>query len=162
MNDVKQQPWWRRSVTVAPATATLVGIACGSALGVLVAFPWLDRGSLILWLFLTLMGGVWGYIFWLTNNPVRGERFQRMVSWVALVTVAVLLLAFPNFWWQMWRANGALGICLFGAVCAASMFVVGTGWGLVHLVGHLTGRLRSDAKAGLTSPSGGVWDRELD
>jgi amino acid transporter len=162
MNDLKQQPWWKRSVTVTPAAATLIGIAVGSALGGLVAFPWLDRVSLIMGLFLALLGGVSGYILWLTNDRARGERFRRTASWVGLVAVAVLLLAFPDFWWRTWRANGSSSIYLFGAICAASMFVVGTGWGLIHLVGYLTARLRSDTKASPAPSSGGVWDRELD
>ena len=162
MNDVKQQPWWKRSVTVRPAAATLIGIAVGSALGGLVAFQCLDRVSLVLWLVLIPLGGVWGYLFWLMDDRARGERIWQTASWVGLVAVAALLLAFPDFWWQRWRASRLVSICLLGVVCAASMFVVGTGWGLVHLVGHLTARLRSNAKARLTSSSGGVWDRELD
>jgi small basic protein len=162
MNDFKQQPWWKRRITITPAAATLTGIAFGSALGGLVAFPWLDRGSLILWLFLALQGGVWGYILWLTNDQARGERFQRMVSLAALVAIAALLLAFPDFWWQVWQANRWLSVCVFGAVCATSMFVVGTGWGLIHLIGYLTTLRVRDTKARLTSSYGGVWDRELD
>ena len=163
MNDFKQRPWWRRSLTVSrPAAATLIGVAFGSASWGTGRLPWLGHVSLILWLVLALLGGVSGYILWLTNDRARGERFQRMHRWVALVAVAVLLVAFPDFWWQMWRANRSLSFCLFGGVCATSMFVVGTGWGLIHLVGYLTDRLRSDTKASLTSSSGGVWDRELD
>jgi hypothetical protein len=85
-----------------------------------------------------------------------------MASRVALVAVAALLLAFPDFWWQMWRADRSLSVCLVGCVCATSMFVVGTGWGLIHLLGYLRARLRGDSKASLTCSSGGVWDRELD
>jgi hypothetical protein len=149
-------------MTVTPAAATLIGVALGSALGGLVALPWHGRESLILWLAVALPVSVGGYILWLTSDPVRGERFQRMASRVALVAVAALLLAFPDFWWQMWRADRSLSVCLVGGVCATSMFVVGTGWGLMHLVCYLKASLRSETKASLTPSSGGVWDRELD
>ena len=130
-------------------------------LGGLVAFPWLGPVSLILWLVLVLQGGVWGYILWLTKDRARGERFQRLVSLVALIAVAALLLTFPDFWWQMWRADTSLSVCLFGGVCATAMFVVGTGRGMIHLVSYLTALIRSDTKSRLTSSTGGVWDREL-
>lgn len=53
-------------------------------------------------------------------------------------------------------------MCLVVGVFATSEFFVGTGWGLIHLVGYLTARLRGDSKASPTLPTGGVWDRELD
>jgi len=162
MIDGPMEPWWRRSVNFTPAAATLGGIAFGATLGCVLAFQCFDRVSRVLSLILILMGGAWGYIFWLTSDRARAERFQRIVALVAVVATAVLVVAFPDFWWQMWRANRSLSICLFGGVCATSMFVVGTGCGLIHLVGYLTDRLRSDTKASLTSSSGGVWDRELD
>ena len=39
MNGVKHQPWWRRSVTVTPAAATLIGLAIGSVFGGLSGVP---------------------------------------------------------------------------------------------------------------------------
>jgi hypothetical protein len=42
------------------------------------------------------------------------------------------------------------------------MFVVGSGWGLFHLVGSLIALLQSQTKTSLTPSSGGVWDRDLD
>jgi len=149
-------------VNVTPTAATLVGFAVGSAIGGLAAFPCFDRVSYALWLFLALMGGPWGYIFWLINEPARGERFQRIVCLAGFVAIAVLLLAFPDFWWQMRRADGGLVVCLLGGIRATSMLVVGTGWGLVHAVGYLSYLLRRDAKASMASSPEGVWDRELD
>ena len=162
MSDLKQQPWWRRSINVTPAASTLIGVALGSALGGLVAFPWHGSESLILWLAVALPVSVCGYILWLTSDPARGERFQRMASWVGLLAIVALLLAFPDFWWWMWRADRSICVCLVGGVFATSMFVVGIGWGLMHLVGYLIALLRSGTKASLTFSTGGVWDRELD
>jgi hypothetical protein len=79
-------------------------------------------------------GGAREYIFWLISDRARDERFQRTVTWVAFVAIAVLLLVFPNLWWQMSRVDAGLLACLPGGIVAASMLVVGTGWGLMHLV----------------------------
>ena len=87
---------------------------------------------------------------------------MRMVGLVAFVAIAVLLLAFPDLWWQVCRADGGIIGCYLGEIWAASMLVVGTGWGLINAVGYLSSLLRRDTKASMASSSGGVWDRELD
>jgi hypothetical protein len=62
MIDVPIEPWWRRTVNFTPVAATLGGIAFGAALGCVLAFQCFDRVSRDLSLFLTLMGGAWGYM----------------------------------------------------------------------------------------------------
>jgi hypothetical protein len=44
------------------------------------------------------------------------------------------------------------------------MFVVGAGWGLIHLVSHLASsvRHRRSTKPAPIPATDGVWDRELD
>jgi hypothetical protein len=163
MIDVPIEPWWRRSVNFTPAAATLGGIAIGAALGCVLAFQCFDRVSRDLSLFLTFMGGAWGYIFWLTSDHARAERFQRIVALVAVVATAVLVLAFPNISWQLIRAGGGIIPCIvLGGICAVSMFIVAAGWGFVHLVGHLSCLLVGDRKSSMTSSFEGVWDREMD
>ncbi len=163
MSELKPQPWWRLKVTITPGASALIGVVIGSAVGALVALTGLDLVVLILWLLLALGGGVWGYIiFWVANERDRYERFQRTTGWVALVFFAALVLTFPGFWWQMWHQNRSLLLCLFGGVCAASMFVVGAGWGLIHLIGHLRAMFSYYQKASPSTSSGGVWDRDLD
>ena len=163
MIDVPMEPWWRRNVNFTPGGATLGGIAFGAAIGCVLAFQCFDRVSRDLSLFLTLMGGAQGYIFWLTSDHARAERFQRIVALIAVVATAVLALAFPNISWQLIRAGGGTFPCtVLGGFCAVSMFVVATGWGLVHLVGHLSCLLGGDRKPSMTSSFEGVWDREMD
>jgi hypothetical protein len=96
------------------------------------------------------------------NDPVKRDRFLRMMSFVSLVMVAALLPAFPDFWWQMWQANRFLCVFMIGAIFPTSMLVVGIGWCLMHLAGYLTALGRRDPKSALASSTGGVWDRELD
>jgi hypothetical protein len=162
MIGVKKHRWWRHSVSVGPAAATFAGFAAGSVVGAVVAFPYFDRVSYALWFFLASSGASWGYVFWLKSDRTTDEQFQRIVRLVALVAIAVLLLAWPNLGLQMRRVDGPIIICLLGGICAASMLVVGTGWGFIHLVGYLSSLLRSDKKATIASSPDGVWDRELD
>jgi hypothetical protein len=162
MIGAESQRWWRRSVSVGPAAAATAGIALGAAIGGLVAFPYFDRMSYVLWLLLAWQGGAWGYISWLKKDRARDERFQRMVSLATLVAIAVFLLAFPDLWWRMRQADGGFIVCCFGGICAASMLVVGAGWGFMHLVEFLSSLFWSHAKATTASSIEGVWDRELD
>jgi hypothetical protein len=100
---------------------------------------------------------VWGYIIlWIADDRARKNRLERMTSWVSLVLLAALILAFPDFWWQMWRGHRLLCLCLSGAVCGASMFIVGTGWGLVHLIRHFRALLLFGSKPSPTCSSGRV------
>ena len=162
MIDVQPKPWWRRSVNVTPVAATFGGIAFCAALGCLLAFQCFDRVSRDLSLVLTFMGGAWGYIFWLTSNQARAERFQRMVALVAVGAIVVSLSVFPGLWWWLCRAGGLTCFCVLGGISATSMLVVGTGWGLVHSAGYLSSVHCPCTKAS-TSPSiDGVWDREMD
>ena len=162
MSDLRQQPWWKRKVTLTPAVATLVGIALGSAVGVLAAFPWSDRVSFTLFTVSAFQGCVWGYTIWLVNDKARSERFQRITGLVTLVLVAGPVLAFPDFWRQMWLVNPLLSVCFVGGLCAISILGVGAGWGLIHLFTHLSALLRGGSKASSTFSTGGVWDRDLD
>ncbi len=147
---------------VSPAAATVVGMAFGAALGCLVAFPSFDRSSCVLWLFLAFTGGPWGYILWLTSDRARSERFQRVVNVFAIVAIAGMLLAFPNFWWRTGGIGGAFVICILGGICGASMLVVGTGWAFIHLFGHLASLLHHDRKVIEGNSFAGLWDPELD
>jgi hypothetical protein len=162
MMDTNQFRRWRRSANVGPVAATFGGIAFGAALGCVLAFQCFDRVSRDLSLMLTFMGGAWGYIFWLKSDRARDERFLSVVSWVAFLAIAALLLAFPNLWGQTRRADGALFHCLFGGIAPASMLVVGTGWGLVHLVCYLSSLRWSNSKVSVARSLEGVWDRDLD
>ncbi len=148
-------------MNVSPAAATVLGMAFGAALGCLVAFPSFDRMSCVLWLFFVFTGGPWGYIFWLTSDRARSERFQRVVSVFAIVAIAAMVLAFPNLWSRTSGIGGAFGICL-GVICAASMLVVGTGWAFIHLLGHLASLLHHDRKVTADNSFAGLWDRDLD
>jgi hypothetical protein len=162
MSEDTRQPWWRRTVTVTPGTATLLGIASGSSLGILVSLPSFDY-FFFMWLILTFQGGVWGYIIWLWSDRARGERFQKIASLVAAVVIIVLLLAFPESWRQVHRSEGWIVIlALFGVINAASMCVVGAIWGVIQLLGYLPSLPRRVLKASMNSPFEGVWDRELD
>jgi hypothetical protein len=163
VSDFKQQPWWRRNVTITPRASALLGVVIGSAVGALVALTGLDLVTLILWLLMALGGGVWGYIiFCFANDRDRNERFQSMTTRVASIFFAALVLAFPGFWWQMWLQDRLLFLCLLGGVCSASMFIVGTEWGLIHLIGYLRAVITGNPKATPTCSSNGVWDRDLD
>jgi hypothetical protein len=85
MGDAKKIPWWRHSITITPGHATLPGLVVG-----LVAFPYFDRVSYILWLFLALTGGAWGHISWRTSDRARDQEFQRIATPVAFAAIAVL------------------------------------------------------------------------
>jgi hypothetical protein len=109
------------------------------------------------------MGGAWGYIFWLTSDYARVERFWRLVALVAFVAIAGLVLALPDISWQLVRAGSGIILCIvLGGICSVSMLIVATGWGLVHLVGYLSCLLRGDRKPSRTPSFEGVWDREMD
>jgi hypothetical protein len=167
MSDNKQEPFWKRSYTVTPGQATLVGFTVGSAVAIVAAlmpprdFSWSYLLSLLLGI--TPFTGIFGYIAWLSGDPVRGQRLERMTSFVAFPAMLVLLVAFPGFWWHMGRSIGSPMVVIFmGFVCAMAMFAVGAGLGIVHLVGHLACSFQRSAKPGTTWRRDGVWDRELD
>ena len=144
MIGVNRERWWRRSVNVefGPAAATFGGIAFGAAVGCVLAFQSFDRITLVISLTTILMGGAWGYTCWLISDRAREDRFFKVVWLIALVAIAALLLAFPDLWSLMHRANRRFVACLFfGGIVGTSMLVVGTGWGLVHLVRYLSSPL---------------------
>jgi hypothetical protein len=161
MNGVQKHPWWRRGVDLTPTGAILIGIAFGSVVGGLIAFPLLDGGSYVPWLMLSLLGGAGGNMVWLCNEQGRGERFQENVRFAAVMAI---LLAFPVFCSQVCRSGGGIefGALLLGGICGASMLIVGVAWGFMQLVEHLSSPLRRDPRAGLDVSSEGVWDRDLD
>ena len=76
--------------------------------------PALDRGPIVLWLVVTFMGGVSGYIGWLSGDQTRYKRFEGVASLSAVVAICVILLAFPGLWWWLRRAGGAtFGVCFW-------------------------------------------------
>jgi hypothetical protein len=165
MVSVKQERRWRRSVNVnvGPVAATFGGIAFGAAFGCVLALQCFDRVSRDLSIMMIFMGGAWGYTFWVMSDRARQDRFIKIVWLIALGAIAAILSAFPNLWSLMHRADG--GIVAFvslGGIVAASMLVVGTGWGLMHFIRYLLTLLRSNTKASVASSFEGVWDRELD
>jgi hypothetical protein len=141
----------------------LIGIAAGLVVGGVATFPALDRVSIFLWLAVTIIGGVFGYICWLSDHQARYERFQRVTSLFAVVAIAVTVFAFPGLGRWLYRHGGvAWCVCFLGAITGLSMFLVGAAWGLAQLVGYLLSKRRSEMKASTTSSFDGVWDRELD
>ncbi len=152
-----------RTVKFTSSAAVFGGTVFGAVAALLLAVQSSGRVPYYLWLIPTSMGGVSGYLWWLTSEKARAERFWRVVSLAALIAIALLVFAYPESSWPIVRAGGVLlAILLLGVICAASMFVVGTGWGLVHLLGHLSYQLRFDRKPNMARASGGVWDREID
>ena len=167
MSDVRRQPVWKQAYTLTPGVATVLGVAIGGAVAIVCAFnPPHDLSLsflLILLLGLGLFGGCVGYIMWLTAEQVRADRFFRITRLVAFPAILGLLVILPDFWWHIGRSVGLLmTTMLMGLVCAGSMFAVGAGWGIVHLVGHLAISFRQSTKPGTDSQADGVWDRELD
>jgi hypothetical protein len=122
MNDLKQRPWWRRNPTVTPEAAVLIGIAFGSALGGLVAFPWF-LGSYVPWLFAALMGGLFGYLL-RTFHDRAGAGMQPQVLAVVLLPLGPALL---EAWRQVGRAGGGTltFLAMLAGVIGASMCLVG-------------------------------------
>jgi hypothetical protein len=119
--------------------------------------------SIVLGLLVTFMGGVSGYICRLSDDRARHDRFQRVVSLSAVVAIGVILFAFPDLWRWLHRAGGfVFVVCFLGGISSVSMFLVGTGWGLIHLVGYLSSVRRPDMKKSTTASFDEVWDRELD
>jgi hypothetical protein len=113
-----------RKVHVTPVASCLVGIAFGLVVGGLVAFPDFDSVSIVLGLVVTFMGGVSGYICWLSDDRARHERFQRVVSLSAVVAIGVILLAFPDLWRWLHRAGGfVFVVCFLGGITSVSMFI---------------------------------------
>ena len=167
MSDVKRSLLWKQRYTLTPGVATLLGVAFGGALAIVCAFnPPRDFSfSFLLTLLLCLgpFGGIVGFVIWLNAEPVREDRFLRITRLVAFPAILGLLLTLPDFWWHRGRFMGPIMVMmLMGLVCAGSMFAVGAGWGLVHLVGHLAISFRQSNKRGTGSRTDGVWDRELD
>ena len=165
MGYVNRQPSWKEKHTFSPGVATLLGVALGWALAFLCAFtPPRDFSYSILLLLLGSLGffgGIFGYILWLSGEPVQFERLQRITSRMAWTAILGLLIAFPGFWRQA-VSSPILGVVLFGGICAAAMFVVGAGRGIAHLVGYLVVTLRKFTSPAADIWTDGVWDRELD
>lgn len=167
MSHMKRQQLWKRSYTLTPGVATLLGVAFGWALAILCAFtPPRDFSYsflLILLLSLGLFGGIFGYILWLSAEPVRDRRLRKITGLVALAAILGISVAFPDFWRGIESKMGPLMVVtLMGGVCAAAMFAVGAGWGMMHLFGHLASSPRQSTKSGTDLLTEGVWDRDLD
>ncbi len=166
MHNIKILPLWKRRYTITPGAATLLGVAFGCVCAILSAFePARDfsyRSLLQLSLSFGLFGAISGYMLWLLGDPVRGERLLRIISLVTLIAIVGLLLAFPDFWRQVASSGPLMLVVVLGGVCATVMFAVGAGWGMVHLLGHLTSPFRQSSKPGTDSVGDGIWDRELD
>lgn len=167
MSYVERQPSRKQSHTLTPGVAALLGVAFGWALAILCAFaPPRDFSYRILVILLVSLGpfgGIFGYILWLSVEPVRWERLRKITRLIAFPSILGLLVAFPDFWWRMGRSSGPLPVVmLLGGVCATALFAVGAGWGMIHLAGQLASSFRQTPKPGADSRTGGVWDRELD
>ncbi len=167
MSYVERQPSRKQSHTLTPGVATLLGVAFGFALAILCAFaPPRDFSYSIMMILLVSLGpicGIFGYILWLSVEPVRWERLIRITRLIAFPTILALPVAFPGFWWHIGRSLGPLlVVTLLGGICAAAMLAVGAGCGVIHLVDHLVSLSRQSIKPGAALRTDGVWDRELD
>jgi cytochrome bd-type quinol oxidase subunit 2 len=166
---------WKRRYTISPVVGILIGVVLGCALATISALtPPRDfsyRFFALLLLILGPCGGIFAYFLWLIGNPVRGERFQRIMSSVSFLVVPGLLVAVPYFWWHTGRSRGSffVSIALGAACCSMVMCVVAAGWVLFHLVHqlassirHYASSLRESSKPVAGFRKDGVWDRELD
>ncbi len=163
MNDIKPGPLSKRRFNVPPGVAALIGVASGWALGVVIAFPSFRDLSSNLLLITGLFGGMMGYTLWLLYDPVWSDRLLKIQGGVAILVILGLHLAFHEFLRDMGRSIGAaFFVILWGGVCAAVLFIVGGGIGMVHLLGYLASSSRESTKPVTDSPMDGVWDREMD
>lgn len=159
MNDHETSAWWMRSYTLSPGMGTLLGVAMGCALAIVDPFSPLPFFPFGLLLMSGLFGGIFGYTFWLSCDPVRSDRFHRITGYVAWMAILGLSLGFPG----LWRHMGPLTVTiLWGGIAATAFFAVGAVYGMAHLVGNLASSFRQSTKPGADLPTEGVWDRELD
>jgi hypothetical protein len=167
MRFVKQQPIWKRRFSIAPGTATLLGIALGCAVATISAFlpPRVcSYGEYsILLLSLVPIAGISGYGMWLSGDPSRHRRLEKISQSVMLPAILWLFAAFPNFWLSMASVLGpGMFLMFIGFVCGLVVCVVIAGVGLAHFVGYLTSFVQRGGKVGGNPPAEGLWDRELD
>ncbi len=101
MIDVDREPSPRRGVSLTMAAATFGGIVFGAAVARLAAYQSVQRVSFYLWLDPAYMGGASGYLWWLTSDRARAERFWRIVFLGALVVIAAIVLRFPESSWKL-------------------------------------------------------------
>jgi pimeloyl-ACP methyl ester carboxylesterase len=163
MSSVNRWPLWTWKRGLTPGGAVLFGVAIGGAIATVAAFT-PPRDFTLGFLSILLLGivpftGIFGYILWLSRDPVREHRLRRLTGLVAFPTVLGLLIAFPDFWW---KAGPQMGVMLMGFVCAMALFVVAAGMATAHLVGHVAYSFRRSTKPGVNLRTDGVWDRELD
>jgi uncharacterized membrane protein len=167
MKDAKRMLVWKRRWVLAPGEAALLGVTIGWGVAIVSAFtPPRDFSVnflLILLLSLGPFGGISGYIFWLVCDPVREQRLRRITNIVAVLGIVVSFIAFPAFWREMERSLGPKMLLMFmGFGVAMAMYVVGTGFGVAHLAGHVAFTLRRHTKPRAASLKDGLWDSELD
>jgi hypothetical protein len=154
----------KAGITISPTLATLAGAAVGCIFTLLSAtMPPRDfslRELVTLSIFLVLLYGTFGYIFWLCGERSRCERFIRICSRVWMVMVLGLIVAFPSACLYAVRTMGPLVVMLIGAICATAYLAVGAAWGIAHLVGYLASTFRHSSKPGARLRTDG-WDSEL-
>lgn len=147
--------------------ATALGFAAGCAAAVLCALtPPRDFtvGYLtILFVSIGPVSGIAGYIWWLSRDPVREERLQRICTSIAWPAIIAVLVAFPGRWWTLGRTMGPhMVIVLLGFIVSLAVFAAGAGLGLAHLGGYVALSVRQSRKRASTPRTGGLWDRDLD
>ncbi len=142
MGNDKRQPFWQRTYAIPPGMAFLLGMAIGAVVAT-------GRGVYAPQLFLvqeTLDSSgddsAILRIFWLhalaLGSACVMERLQKIASYVALALMLGLLVSFPQVLLALAGKLGPASVIMFmGIVCGLSMFVVGIGWGIIHLLSHL-------------------------
>jgi len=158
LNAGKNQSW-SRELHPTPTTSILVGFALGSLVGFLAACPWFDRLSFIMGLPIALLGGIWGYIVWLSADRSQGDLFWRAAALVTALAFALLLLAYPGLWHV---TGGPLRLSiLLGGLGAACIPATAVAWGVMQFASRgLFAASRPRDKP--CDSNQGVWDGELD
>jgi hypothetical protein len=167
MNNNTWDSMSKRGCTVTAGAAGLLGVAIGSAAATCCAFNPPREFSysylLILLLCLGPCGGIFGYMFWLTGEPVRGPRLLRITQFIAVPLIIGVLIVFPVFWREMGRRMGPRMVGMFmGFIYATVAFVVTACSGIVHFSHYLAVSLQRATKPKGNSWTDGVWDRDLD
>ena len=168
MSDVKRRAVWERRHAVTAGEATLLGFTIGSAAAIVAAFrPLRDFSYNYLRLILLTIGpcaGILGYMFWHVFDPVRLRRLLRITQRRGFAGDRRAIRRIPRFLVGTGRTKGFHTVYLFAAfIFSTAAFVVGTGLGMVHLVGHLAAfSFRRSTKPVARLRTDGVWISELD